>query len=162
MISKDQSIVTQVAAKIASELTCKTDLNEGSLANIQSTFLSHFDFVNEVLQGAHGNNIEHGVQLMQEAFPNTTVEEYVPAQAQAKAMIATPPPMSGAKGSVAVAGKQHGDLPNWLITACQKAGVARVWDNRDQAVGTKRPWFKQADTVDGQEAVAFWPPKGSA
>ena len=54
MISKDQSIVTQVAAKIASELTCKTDLNEGSMANIQSTFLSHFDFVNEVLQGAHG------------------------------------------------------------------------------------------------------------
>jgi hypothetical protein len=99
------------------------------------------------------------MQLMQEAFPNSTVEEYAPAPA--KAMIATPPPMS-AKGSVEIAGKQHGDLPNWLITACQKAGVGRVWDNRDQAVGTKRPWFKQADTVDGQEAVAFWPPKGSA
>jgi hypothetical protein len=159
MISKDQSIVTQVAAKIASELTCKTDLNDGSMTNIQSTFLSHFDFVNEVLQGAHGNNIEHGMQLMQEAFPNSTVEEYTPAPI--KAMIATPPTMS-AKGSVEIAGKQHGDLPNWLITACQKAGVGRVWDNRDQAVGTKRPWFKQADTVDGQEAVAFWPPKGSA
>jgi hypothetical protein len=159
MISKDQSIVTQVAAKIASELTCKTEAG-GTLESIQSAFLSNFDFVNEVLQSAHGNNIEHGMQLMQEAFPNSTVEEYAPAPA--KAMIATPPPMSGSKGSVAVAGKQHGDLPNWLITACQKAGVARVWDNRDQAVGTKRPWFKQADTVDGQEAVAFWPPKGSA
>ena len=119
----------------------------------------NFDFVNEVLQNAHGNSIEHGMQLMQEAFPNSTVEEYAPAPA--KAMIATPPTMS-AKGSVEIAGKQHGDLPNWLITACQKAGVGRVWDNRDQAVGTKRPWFKQADTVDGQEAVAFWPPKGSA
>ena len=160
MISKDQSIVTQVAAKIASELTCKTDLNDGSMANIQSTFLSHFDFVNEVLQGAHGNSIEHGAQLVQEAFPNSTVEDYQPMPA--KAMIATPPPMMSAKGSVEIAGKQHGDLPNWLITACQKAGVGRVWDNRDQAVGTKRPWFKQADTVDGQEAVAFWPPKGSA
>lgn len=160
MISKDQSIVTQVAAKIASELTCKTDLNEGSMANIQSTFLSHFDFVNEVLQGAHGNSIEHGAQLVQEAFPDTTVEEYTPAPR--KAMIAQSAPMMGAKGSVEIAGKQHGDLPNWLITACQKAGVGRVWDNRDQAVGTKRPWFKQADTVDGQEAVAFWPPKGSA
>jgi hypothetical protein len=160
MISKDQSIVTQVAAKIASELTCKTDLNDGSMANIQSTFLSHFDFVNEVLQGAHGNSIEHGAQLVQEAFPDTTVEEYTPAPR--KAMIAQSAPMMGAKGSVEIAGKQHGDLPNWLITACQKAGVGRVWDNRDQAVGTKRPWFKQADTVDGQEAVAFWPPKGSA
>ena len=160
MISKDQSIVTQVAAKIASELTCKTDLNDGSMANIQSTFLSHFDFVNEVLQGAHGNSIEHGAQLVQEAFPDTTVEEYTPAPR--KAMMATPSPMTGSKGSIEIAGKQHGDLPNWLITACQKAGVGRVWDNRDQAVGTKRPWFKQADTVDGQEAVAFWPPKGSA
>jgi hypothetical protein len=160
MISKDQSIVTQVAAKIASELTCKTDLNDGSMANIQSTFLSHFDFVNEVLQGAHGNSIEHGAQLVQEAFPDTTVEEYTPAPR--KAMIAQSAPMMGAKGSIEIAGKQHGDLPNWLITACQKAGVGRVWDNRDQAVGTKRPWFKQADTVDGQEAVAFWPPKGSA
>ena len=125
MISKDQSIVTQVAAKIASELTCKTDLNDGSMANIQSTFLSHFDFVNEVLQGAHGNSIEHGVQLMQEAFPNSTVEDYQPMPA--KAMIATPSPIMGAKGSVEIAGKQHGDLPNWLITACQKAGVGRVW-----------------------------------
>ena len=158
MISKDQSIVTQVAAKIASELTCKTEAG-GTLESIQSAFLSNFDFVNEVLQNAHGNSIEHGMQLMQEAFPNSTVEEYAPAPA--KAMIATPPTMS-AKGSVEIAGKQHGDLPNWLITACQKAGVGRVWDNRDQAVGTKRPWFKQADTVDGQEAVAFWPPKGSA
>lgn len=158
MISKDQSIVTQVAAKIASELTCKTEAG-GTLESIQSAFLSNFDFVNEVLQNAHGNSIEHGMQLMQEAFPNSTVQEYAPAQP--KAMIATPPPMS-AKGSIEIAGKQHGDLPNWLITACQKAGVGRVWDNRDQAVGTKRPWFKQADTVDGQEAVAFWPPKGSA
>jgi hypothetical protein len=159
MISKDQSIVTQVAAKIASELTCKTEAG-GTLESIQSAFLSNFDFVNEVLQSAHGNSIEHGAELVQQAFPNTSVEEYAPA-AKAKAMIATPPPMT-AKGSVEIAGKQHGDLPNWLITACQKAGVARVWDNRDQAVGTKRPWFKQADTVDGQEAVAFWPPKGSA
>lgn len=159
MISKDQSIVTQVAAKIASELTCKTEAG-GTLESIQSAFLSNFDFVNEVLQSAHGNSIEHGAQLVQEAFPNSTVEDYQPMPA--KAMIATPPPMMSAKGSVEIAGKQHGDLPNWLITACQKAGVGRVWDNRDQAVGTKRPWFKQADTVDGQEAVAFWPPKGSA
>ena len=157
MISKDQSIVTQVAAKIASELTCKTEAG-GTLESIQSAFLSHFDFVNEVLQNAHGNSIEHGMQLMQEAFPNSTVEEYTPAPA--KAMIATPPTMS-AKGSVEIAGKQHGDLPNWLITACQKAGVGRVWDNRDQAVGTKRPWFKQADAVEGQEPAAFWPPRGA-
>ena len=83
MISKDQSIVTQVAAKIASELTCKTEAG-GTLESIQSAFLSHFDFVNEVLQNAHGNSIEHGMQLMQEAFPNSTVQEYAPAPANPK------------------------------------------------------------------------------
>lgn len=157
MISKDQSIVTQVAAKIASELVLKTsDVNE----NIMH-WVTAFDAVNEALQNAHGNSIEHGAQLVQEAFPNSTVEAYA-EPAPARAMIAQPAPMSANKAGVQIAGKQHGDLPNWLITACQKAGVARVWDNRDQAVGTKRPWFKQADNVEGSDAVAFWPPKGSA
>lgn len=156
MISKDQSIVTQVAAKIASELVLKTsDVND----NIMN-WVTAFDAVNEALQNAHGNTIEHGAQLVQDAFPNTSTQEYAPAPV--KQMVAQPAPMSNTKATVVVAGKQHGDLPNWLITACQKAGVGRVWDNRDQAVGTKRPWFKQADTVDGAEAVAFWPPKGSA
>ncbi len=43
--------------------------------------------------------------------------------------------------------------PDWHGT------TAGVWDNRDKAVGTKRPWFKQADGEVGADPVAFWPPR---
>ena len=155
MISKDQSIVTQVAAKIAAELVRKTeDVN----ANV-SDWLQAFDMVSEALNKAHGFNSDHGVEMLQQTFPNSTVEEVVEAPKPTFTKAASPQPQSS--GTIVVAGKQHGDLPNWLITACKQAGVARVWDNRDQAVGTKRPWFKQADAVEGQEPAAFWPPRGA-
>lgn len=155
MISKDQSIVTQVAAKIASELTNTTSIPERDIASVQAVFLQHFDVVNEALQNAHG------VSVVQEAFPNATVETTTTANAPAPRIQPVAAPQATVT-TIRVAGTQHGDLPNWLIAACQKAGVARVWDNRDKAVGTKRPWFKQADAVEGQEPAAFWPPKGSA
>ena len=52
-------------------------------------------------------------------------------------------------------GKQHGDIPEWLITACRRDGVSKVYDNRDGlAVNAKRPWFK---SVVGEKA--YWAPK---
>ncbi len=151
MISKDQSIVTQVAAKIAAELVVKTEDTAHNLGQ----WLIAFDAVNEALQQAHG------VSALQEAFPNLTVETTTTANAPAPRIQPAAAPQATVT-TIRVAGTQHGDLPNWLIAACQKAGVSKVWDNRDKAVGTKRPWFKQADAVDGQEPVAFWPPKGAA
>jgi len=156
MISKDQSIVTQVAAKIAAELIVK-DTN--TMHNI-TEWLIAFDAVSEALNNAHGFNTEHGIEMLQQTFPNSTVEEAVEAPKPTFTKAAAPQPMSST--TLVVAGKQHGDLPNWLVSACKKAGVGRVWDNRDQAVGTKRPWFKQADAVDGQEPAAFWPPKSAS
>jgi hypothetical protein len=156
MISKDQSIVTQVAAKIAAELIVK-DTN--TMSNI-AEWLIAFDAVSEALNNAHGFNSDHGVEMLQQTFPNSTMEEAVEAPKPTFTKAAAPQPMSS--GTLVVAGKQHGDLPNWLVSACKKAGVGRVWDNRDQAVGTKRPWFKQADAVDGQEPAAFWPPKSAS
>lgn len=156
MISKDQSIVTQVAAKIAAELVVK---NTDTMHNIAEWIIA-FDAVSEALNNAHGFNIDHGIEMLQQTFPNSTMEEAVEAPKPTFVKAAAPQPMSSA--SLVVAGKQHGDLPNWLVSACKKAGVGRVWDNRDQAVGTKRPWFKQADAVDGQEPAAFWPPKSAS
>ncbi|NBS28234.1 MAG: hypothetical protein EBS70_05055 [Actinobacteria bacterium] len=153
MISKDQSIVMQVAAKIASELTNTTAIPERNVAEVQAVFLQHFDVVNEALQQANGT------LNLQESFPTATMETTTEPTAKPDRIVVTSAPR-GNGGTVLVAGKQHGDLPNWLIAACQKSGVSKVWDNRDTAVGTRRPWFKQADTVDGQEPVAFWPPKG--
>lgn len=156
MITKDQSIIMQVAAKIASELTNTTNLPDRNADTVQATFLSHFDVVNEALQKANG------MSLLQEAFPEAVVETITSTNADARPTIQAAAPIKPSVTTIKIAGKQHGDLPNWLIAACQKAGVGRVWDNRDQAVGTKRPWFKQADAVDGQEPIAFWPPRGQA
>jgi len=59
--------------------------------------------------------------------------------------------------SVRVRGKQHGELPNWLITACKADNITEVFDNRDGlAANAKRPWFK---ATAGDKA--FWPPKGA-
>jgi len=69
-------------------------------------------------------------------------------------------PVSGMRGKsvpvVEVAGKQNGDVPPWLHRAAAKAGVTKVWDNRDTATAeNRRPWFVSAD----QNKTGFWPPK---
>ena len=64
--------------------------------------------------------------------------------------------------AVEVAGTQHGELPQWLIVACQKNSVTKVYDNRDTATSeNNRPWFKAADgsTNAKGQPFAFWPPK---
>lgn len=150
MISKDQSIVTQVAAKIAADLINKTD----NLDSILTDWEVAFNFVSEALMKAHATD------MVKSAFPGAT-EVTAPNtySKPASQFTVTTAPVTG---DLAVAGKQHGDLPKWLLSACAKAGVGRVWDNRDTAIGTKRPWFKQADAPEGVEPAAFWPPKGNA
>lgn len=143
MISKDESIVTQVAAKIASELTGITQTG-GTAAEIQACYLEHFDFVREALVGAHGfagnsnanANIQHAVSEFNASYEN-------------------------AGGGLVVKGIQHGPLPAWLVDACAKAGVSAVFDNRDTATAeNRRPLFKAADgkTNGKGQPLAFWPP----
>lgn len=140
-ITKDESIITQVAAKIAADLITKT----GHLEQDISSWAIAFDAVKEGLFEAHA------VTAVKEAFPGTVVETTYQQ---------SPPPQPAVSHSLQIAGTQHGPLPQWLFAATERAGVSRVWDNRDKAVGTKRPWFKQADAQDGEEPAAFWPPKG--
>lgn len=143
MVSKDQSIIMQVAAKIAADLTPKTDdLN----TNIVS-FVNAYDAVCEVLltsQGITGNTQQtqapapapapSGEQMIQQAFPQAT---------------------SSSGFTVRIKGKQHGPIPEWLNEACLAKGVTEVWDNRDGlAANPKRPWFKSTTGND-----AFWAPK---
>jgi len=56
-----------------------------------------------------------------------------------------------------VKGNQFGPLPDWLFAAAAEKGVTEVYDNRDRAMGTKRPWFKA--TTGGDDAAPFWPPR---
>lgn len=146
MISKDESIVTQVSAKIASELTGITQ-TDGTEASIQATYLSHFDFVRELLVGTHGfapspmgntaqQNIDHAVATFDASYES-------------------------AGSALQVKGIQHGPLPEWLVKACAQAGVTSVYDNRDTATAeNRRPLFKAADgkTNAKGQPMAFWAP----
>jgi hypothetical protein len=145
MISKDQSIVTQVAAKIASELTPKTD---DVMANIASWVIA-FEATTDALLEKHGMTddpnavtatiINTATQKIMEAFPDSTV-------------VSQP---SGNGFGVRIKGKQHGPIPEWLNAECAKKGITEVWDNRDGlAANPKRPWFKSTSTED-----AFWAPR---
>ena len=145
MINKDQSIVTQVAAKIASELTPKTD---DVLANIASWVIA-FEATTDALLTKHGMTddpnqvattvINSATQMTMEAFPDSTV-------------VSQP---SGNGFGVRIKGKQHGPVPEWLNAECAKKGITEVWDNRDGlAQNPKRPWFKSTSSED-----AFWAPR---
>lgn len=147
MISKDESIITQVVAKIASELTTSTQ-TDGSAESIQSAYLSHFDFVREVVFGAHKINTSGGVS--QETYEQEVISAFGGQ--------ATPVTSSG---GLEIVGTQHGPIPAWLSDACAKAGCRKVYDNRDTAnAENRRPLFKAADgTTDGKgKPMAFWAP----
>lgn len=146
MISKDQAIIMQVAAKIAADLIVKSENVEATCADWEMAF----NYVNDKLQATNG------VAVIQEVFPDAKIVDKPDTYANSVVMAE-----KVQVSAVRVVGTQHGDLPNWLIAQCQKAGVQKVWDNRDKAVGTKRPWFKQADAPEGREPAAFWPPKGA-
>lgn len=146
-ISKDQSIITQVAAKIAADLTPKTeDVNKNL-----SDFLVAFEVTTEALLKAHGMTAITDEQQFTEAV--TQVFGETTAVTNPIQMPATAPSAGGF--SVRIKGKQHGPIPEWLPAACMAKGVTEVWDNRDRLTeNPKRPWFKSTTSED-----AFWAPR---
>lgn len=158
MISKDESIITQVVAKIASELTGVTQ-TDGSQEQVQATYLSHFDFVREVVFGAH--NIQATPQVTITNATATTSNAISEAEI-AQTFNGTFVSSGNSYGGLKVVGTQHGPLPQWLIDECTKNGVTKVFDNRDTAnAENRRPLFKAADgkTNAKGQPLAFWAPK---
>lgn len=148
MISKDESIVAQVCAKIASELTGMTQ-TDGSTEAIQATYLAHFDFVREAVGSIHG-------------FGATPTASAPVSEETIVTMFNATPVASPNNTGIQIVGAQHGPIPSWLIDEARKAGVSRVFDNRDQATPeNRRPFFKAADGITNSKGqpVAFWPPK---
>jgi hypothetical protein len=130
----DRKIITQVAAKIASDLVNKEADTDSKLGEFTTLFTSIKDIMFEIIDGAQ---------------PQAEIYEMAK-----KTFNATPVENSSGE-SVQIAGKQHGDLPDWLIKACKRDGVTKVYDNRDGlSVNPKRPWFK---AVEGEKA--YWAPK---
>jgi hypothetical protein len=134
MISKDQSIVTQVAFKAATDIAVAAG---GDITTLMSNLAIAFDLTKSILNDEHKWDEQTATAAVIRSFPGSTVET-VPAS------------------SVRIAGRQHGEVPEWLTTAAVAAGVSEVWDNRDKlSENPKRPWFK---AVKGE--MAFGPPKG--
>jgi hypothetical protein len=149
-VSKDQSIIMQVCAKIASELTPKSeDVN----ANI-TMFADAYEAVCEIIltsQGLSASSPQPVVQQSHNPAPAPSNDEATFMHAFPSATPSTTP--SGF--SVTIKGKQHGPIPEWLNEQCAMKGVTEVWDNRDGlGANPKRPWFKSTSTND-----AFWEPK---
>ncbi len=126
-MDKDTAIVTQVAAKIAADLVTREATTEEKLGEFAILFTSIKDIVFDAIGSS--------APVMETQSTSTSTS-------------------SGA--NVTVAGKQHGDLPEWLIKACKRDGVTKVYDNRDGlAINPKRPWFKDTDSDK-----AYWAPRG--
>lgn len=141
MDNKEIQIISQVCAKIAADLTTKDEDTQvtadrfGILLNLVTEMV--FDSINS----RTNTGTSSVVQMVQKAFPSATE---VTADSQGF--------------TVTVQGEQHGELPAWLLAACKRDGVTRVFDNRNQlAENPKRPWFKAV----GQDK-AYWEPKGRA
>lgn len=146
-VSKDQSIILQVAGKIAADLTNKhEDINQ-TITNWSIAF----DAVSDALLTTMGMNIATATQteaMVVEAFGGTVVTQPAPVYAPTQ-------PVATGGFQVRIKGQQHGPIPEWLHSECAKVGVTEVWDNRDGlSANPKRPWFK---AVSGDKA--FWAPR---
>ena len=133
MLTKDQSITTQVAFKAAVDIAVAAG---GDLNTILSNASIAFDATKSMLDDAHGWDAAAAIT---DTFPGTQ-------------QVNIPAPTS----MLRIAGQQHGPLPEWLVAEAAAAGVSEVWDNRDKLTqNPKRPWFKAVNSEK-----AFWPPKG--
>jgi hypothetical protein len=137
-MDKDRAIIMQVCAKIAADMTNKSLDVDGRIGEFANIFGSVSEIMLDTIygspQGSQDQNAQ-AVNMMREAFGATEV--------------------SSSGGDIRVVGKQHGDLPDWLIKACKRDGVTKIYDNRDSLdKNPKRPHFK---AVEGEKA--YWPPR---
>lgn len=137
-MDKDRQIITQVAAKIAADLVDKNANTNEKLGEFATLFTNIKDMIFDVIT-ADADNAQI-FELAKQTFNATTVG--------AGDTVNTP-------DALQIVGTQHGEIPEWLIKACKRDGITRVYDNRDGlSINPKRPWFKAVD-VD----KAYWAPK---
>ena len=140
-MDKDRAIITQVSAKIAADLVDKTGGTGEKLGEFAMLFSSINDIMMDTIYG----------QTAQQQ--NANVISMLEKELGASEVISSTP-FTG----VQIVGKQHGEIPEWLIKACKRDGVVKVYDNRDGLTANpKRPHFK---AVEGEKA--YWPPRSRA
>ena len=163
-----RSIEIQACAKIAAELTVVTrpETIDDALKGFGEAFSGVLDVVLGKLYGQSvpegspwddapltgGRNIP--VRKSQDEI-KSELELARTSTAVSAGMKASATPV-GKKGTVQIAGKTHGPVPAWLNRAAAKAGIDKVFDNRDSATAeNRRPHFVSADG----NKTPFWPPK---
>jgi len=143
-MDKDRAIITQVAAKIAADLVDKTAETDLKLGEFAALFTSVKEIIFESIDAQSTSNDAKIYEMAKETFNATTISGNSENGSQGREI-----------GSLQIVGKQHGDLPDWLIKACKRDGVTKVYDNRDGlSVNPKRPWFKAVDADK-----AYWAPR---
>jgi hypothetical protein len=169
MTAVNDAIVKQTCANIASELVCATkpETLEDALKSFKEAYdevvvivtakiyntLSGGDWDVAPLKGGRDIPIRKGQQEVQQELDIARSSTAV-----STGQIASSKPIVGGKKipEVTIVGASHGDIPAWLPRACAKAGITRVFDNRDGATPeNRRPLFVSADG----NKTPFWAPK---
>lgn len=163
-----RSIEIQACAKIAAELTVvtKPETIDDALKGFGEAFFGVLDVVLGRLYGqavpegspwddaplTGGRNIP--VRKSQDEI-KSELDNARSSTAVSAGMKASATPVKKMK-DVQIAGQTHGPIPAWLGRAAAKAGVEKVFDNRDSATPeNRRPHFVSADG----NKTPFWPPK---
>lgn len=138
---RDQSIITQVAAKIAADLTI------ASLRSVDPSIEDYVETFGQTLTTVKDQIIaEHGVTAVQQAFPGSTVQQepqaYVPQQAPQQSYTNVPP---------AIPGVQDGDPATAALWNEFFNDPSKFYDNRRNKKNPKGPDFKHRD--DGDKAL---------
>jgi len=144
-MDKDRAIITQVSAKISADLVDKSAGTAEKLGEFALLFDSINNIMMETIYGAQAEAIA--------TEQNNYIVEKIKEELGATQVVtsASTAPFTG----VTIVGKQHGPIPEWLIKACKRDGVSKVYDNRDGLeANPKRPSFK---AVDAEKA--YWPPR---
>jgi hypothetical protein len=143
-MDKDRAIITQVSAKISADLVDKSAGTAEKLGEFALLFDSINNIMMETIYGAQAEAtaIEQNNYIIEKVKEELGATEVVTSGSA---------PFTGVK----IVGKQHGPIPEWLIKACKRDGVTKVYDNRDGLeANPKRPSFK---AVDAEKA--YWPPR---
>jgi len=144
-MDKDRAIITQVAAKIAAELVNTSKDTTHKLGEFTALFMGVKDIIFDAIDGNADNAQIY--ELAKKTFNATEVGS--------GDIVNASDPFPKGPDPLEIAGQQHGEIPEWLIRACKRDGITKVWDNRDGlSVNPKRPWFKAVDADK-----AYWPPR---
>lgn len=157
MTAVNDAIVTQTAAKIASDIVAS--IKHETVQEALASWDEAFTVVNDSIFGkiGRGSRTPSPVTSGREIPVSRSNEEIKGAMDQMRMGRPVSSMRNKSESRVNIKGKTHGDIPDWLHKAAAKAGVTEVWDNRDSLKeNPKRPHFVSTD----ENKTPFWAPKG--